>query len=63
LSLFGAGMTVTSLRDVYPPELTFVCLSNAWKMFQPQFLYLHYGTRKVSWLSIPSTAVCTPFVS
>lgn len=48
LSLFGAGMTVTSLRDVYPPELTFVCLSNAWKMFQPQFLYLHYRTRNVS---------------
>jgi len=48
LSLFGAGMTVTSLRDVYPPELTFVCLSNAWKMFQPQFLYLHYRTRKIS---------------
>lgn len=42
LSLLRGGTVVTSSRDVYPPLLTFVCLSNASKISHPHARYLQY---------------------
>lgn len=40
LSLLRGGTVVTSSSDVYPPLLTFVCLSNASKISHPHARYL-----------------------
>ena len=42
LSLLRGGIVVTSSSDVYPPLLTFVCLSNASKISHPHARYLQY---------------------
>lgn len=41
LSRFIGGTIVTSFKDVYPPDPTFVCFSNASKICQPHSRYLH----------------------
>ena len=47
LSLLWGGTSVTSSNDVYPPDFTFVCFSNAWKICQPCSLYLQFFLQKM----------------